>query len=280
MKEPFPYRARKYLCQQVTGRRGGSQHRRLDATDWDILLVLDACRADALREVAHWPIETVTSPASCTPEWLGECVSTGVLDAATVVSGNAQYAKVTDELGATVERYWERHWNDELSTVLPEPILDRVTEIADADAGPAVGHLQQPHWPYVAKLDGSWRLAYDDLGPWADSDGEIDSLQVAMARGHVDVEAASDAYSAAVWSVWDAIAPYLREWLDAGYTTVVTADHGEVFGRARELRLYEHPCGCHVAPLVEVPWVEFRPRTATDAAESVEGRLKALGYAE
>ena len=218
MKEPFPYRARKFLCQQVTGRRGGSQHRRLDATDWDILLVLDACRADALREVAHWPVETVTSPASCTPEWLGECVSSGV--------------------------------------------------------------LQQPHWPYVAKLDGSWRLAYDDLGPWSDSDGEIDSLQVAMARGHVDVEAASDAYSAAVWSVWDAIAPYLREWLDAGYTTVVTADHGEIFGRARELRLYEHPCGCHVDPLVEVPWVEFRPRTATDAAESVEGRLKALGYAE
>lgn len=68
--------------------------------------------------------------------------SSGVLDDSTVVSGNAQYAKVSDELETTIEEYWDRHWNDELLTVLPRPILERVTEISDAGDGPAVAHLQ------------------------------------------------------------------------------------------------------------------------------------------
>lgn len=60
----------------------------------------------------------------------------------------------------------------------------------------------------------------------------------------------------------------------------MTDDHGEIFGQFRELTLYEHPCGCHIEPLVEVPWVEFQPRETAVMAESVEGRLEALRHTE
>lgn len=281
MKERFRYRLQKWLFQQVTGNRGGTQLQRLEATDWDVLVVLDACRPDVLREVTSWPVETVVSPASCTPEWLEVTCAEGLFEGGHVLTGNPQYEDVASRTGAaTIEHHWRTSWNDRLQTTLPEPILDRTSELLETDSAPVIAHLQQPHWPYVARLDGDWELAYDDLGPWPARGGseEIVSLQVAMERGHIDTSLAYSAYRAATESIWETLVPYLSRWLDEGKTAVVTADHGETFGRLRDVGFYEHPCGCHIDPLTTVPWVELAPTTAT-AADGVEERLEALGYA-
>jgi hypothetical protein len=206
-------------------------------------------------------------------------VSTGAFEGSHVLSGNPQYEKIEATTGAaTVERCWESDWDRQRQTVLPEPILDRATEVSEQNR--VVAHLQQPHWPYVAKLDGEWLLAYDDLGPWHGPSGEVDSVQVAMQRGLITVPEARQAYRESVRSVWETLVPYLVRWIERGETVVVTADHGETFGRLQDFLFYEHPCGCHLPPLVNVPWLQFRPAETTETGDDLEDRLRALGYAD
>jgi hypothetical protein len=250
-----------------------------NSKDWDIVVILDACRYDVLNQVSDWPIQRVTSPASCTPEWLKKIENQEVFGDACIVTGNAQYKKVGFD--GEVEPFWKTHWNDQLSTVLPGHILDRTSEIVANGDGPVVAHLQQPHWPYVAKLSDTWQVAYEDTGPWTDGDVEIDALQVAMERGLIDLSAARKAYKASVKSVWNTLVDYLEDWVENSQSVVVTADHGETFGRIRDYRLYEHPCKCHLKPVVTVPWVSLTPQRDPSPDEgTVTDRLKALGYTE
>jgi hypothetical protein len=100
-----------------------------------------------------------------------------------------------------------------------------------------------------------------------------------MERGLVAVEEGRHAYQASVRSVWKALLPYLQQWVADGLTVVVTADHGETFGRFRDRLFYEYPCGCHIRPLVTVPWVQFEPTDRTETGDWLEDRLRALGYA-
>lgn len=275
MKEQFSYRARKWALQQASSDRQATQHARISDTDWDILIILDACSVEALKKLADWPIETVKSPASCTPEWLKKAKEASILDSH-IVSANPQYEKFDIDF----EPYYDSHWNDKLSTVLPEPILDRTSELVTENKS-VIAHLQQPHWPYIAKFDDTWRIAYSNLGPWEIRGNKIDSTQVAMTRGLIDIDKARQAYLASVCSVWSAIVPYVNKWADKSFKTVITADHGEAFGRFRDLKFYEHPCRCHISTLTDVPWVEIGPEEVDSSQDdSVKNRLKALGYAE
>jgi len=268
----------------LTSARGATQLDKLDEIDWDVLVVLDACRADVLGELADWPIGMAVSPAGCTAEWLRTVAASGTFDGAHVVSGNPQYERVDVDLDCdTVEPYWEEKWDQSLQTVRPEPILNRATEVFDGGDRPVVAHLEQPHWPYIAKLGGSWELAYPELGPWT-TDGtsdEIISFQVAMQRGCIDMKQAYSAYRASVASVWSTLVEYIQRWWAADGSIVVTADHGETFGRLRDLKLYEHPCSCHVSSVVTVPWVEFTSKTVSaDRDGTIQEQLEALGYVQ
>lgn len=280
-KEQFFYRLRKWILQYVTSGSAADQHELLADSDCDILVVLDACRLDTCRAVVDWPVAGVTSPASCTPDWLELIESQGLFAGSHILTGNPQYEKF--EMAAdTVENFWDSHWIDSLGTVLPEPILDRASELLGEDTRPIVAHLQQPHWPYVARIGETWQLAYEDTGPWHTSDGSIASTQVSMARGVIDIGHAYRAYRASVRSVWEALVPYLEQWLGAEHSVIVTADHGETFGELRDFTMYEHPCDCHISPLTAVPWIQFSPPedSPEHAETTVSDRLQALGYAE
>lgn len=278
MVESISYRSRKWLLQQLSAGRRADQLEKLSTSEWDIVVILDACRYDILQEVTDWPIERAVSPASCTPEWLQKVEEKGIFDDATIITANAQYEKVG--FSGETESYWRTHWNDSLSSVVPEDVLDRVTDLITSGEGPIVAHLQQPHWPYIAKIGDRWHLAYDNTGPWTDGDDNIESVQVAMERGLVDLQAARRAYRASVSSVWDTLVEYLERWLNNSQSVVVTADHGETFGRLRERGFYEHPCGCHTKPLISVPWISLKPHLDQPITkDSVDARLKALGYA-
>lgn len=281
MIERLDYRVRKKIFQHLTTNKNHRQFDRLQNTDWDLLVVLDACRADTLRLVVDWPVESITSPASCTPEWLQAIAEYGIFNGCHVLSGNPQYERVNSPLGTeTIEPYWESSWDERLQTTLPEPILDRADELIESTSRGIVAHLQQPHWPYIAQLGGTWELAYDNLGPWKLKNEEITSVQVAMQRGLINMEQAISAYKASVASIWNVLADYIGDWIKKEHTVVITADHGELFGRFREFGFYEHPCKCHLSPLITVPWIEFHPQKNNSVVKSVEDRLRALGYSE
>jgi hypothetical protein len=283
--EPFPYRVKKWLLQQASQhRRRYDQHEQLNADDWDIVVVLDACRWDTLRDVAPWPIDASISPASATPGWLAAAEQTEVFEDTYIVSGNVQYNDV--DLGESeLHKIWETDWNARLGTVLPEPVLVKADSLLQRDTHPVVAHVLPPHGPYVAKIGDSWLPAFPNTDIWKRNPGEdhVEKLspQVAMAQGHIDICRARLAYEASVESTYNEVIQYISRWIQQDHTVILTADHGETFGRFRECGFYGHPSRCHISPLVKVPYERFEqaPPPETEA-ETVEEKLAALGYVE
>ncbi len=283
--EPLAYRAWKAVVRRLSRPlAGGDQHDRLDGIDWDVLVVLDACRLDAFRRVADWPVEGCTSPASSTTGWLAAATESGVFEGATVVTSNSRYAE--HDLGLRdLHPLWEEAWVDRLGNVTPEPVLDRVDDLVADGRERVVGHVGPPHAPYVARVDGEWLPVFPEITAWHwDPDREAFeqlSQQAAMASGVVDLDRGVRGYRASVRSVWEVTAKYVARWARAGATVVVTADHGETFGRARDCWLVEHPPGCHVPALTRVPLAVFADGERRGATpSSVEEGLRALGYAD
>lgn len=284
--EPFSYRARKWVVQQISKVAARSdQHERLNAIDWDVLVVLDACRYDTLRSAADWPIGAARSPGSTTGQWLGAAEKTGIFTDTHIVSGNGQYADY-DVGHRGITPVWKTDWNDRYGIVLPEPVFERTDELLNEGERRVVAHILPPHAPYVAKLGDNWFPIFPNIDIWKENRQREDagrarlSQQEAMALGHVDLERAVEGYRASVRSVWDVTKSFVGRWVADGYRVVVTADHGEMFGRARDYWLVEHPYGCHVTPLVKVPFSVFERGTIPDVTpETVEEKLEALGYA-
>jgi len=281
---PLSYRARLWTIQRFSRFTPSStQYERLGDASWDILIVLDACRYDTLAELASWPIDSCRSPASSTSEWLSQMVPAGLFDGTNVVAGNAKYANFEVEC-ESIHHLWDTHWDDRLGIVPPEPTLDRADELARDESAPVVTHVVPPHAPYIGKVGETWLplMPEADLwqakGPEAEEDKQ--SAGMAMAAGAVDVDRARRAYRSSVASTWQTVASYIGEWTADGLDVVVTADHGETFGRLREGGLYAHPTGCHIAPLVRVPFARFTPGTTPETVpSSTEEKLQALGYA-
>ena len=102
-----------------------------------------------------------------------------------------------------------------------------------------------------------------------------------MATGLVDLDRALRGYRASVRSVWEVSNEYIARWVRRGLTVIVTAGHGETFGRARDFWLVEHPSRCHVSPLTRVPFAVFTDGERRGATPDTVGEtLKSLGYTE
>lgn len=284
-QEPLSYRAWKTVLRGLTGAwAGGNQHERLNRIDWDVLLVFDACRLDTLKRVTDWPINSCTSPATTTDEWLAAATDTRIFEGATVASANSIYAE--HDLGVReLHPLWETEWVDRLGNVPPEPVLERVNEIVADGHTPAAGHIGPPHAPYIARVGGEWLPIFPEITEWQwDPDREEFnqlSQQAAMATGLVDLDRAVRGYRASVRSVWEVAKGYVARWARQGLTVLITADHGETFGRARDLWLVEHPSQCYVPPLTRVPFAVFQDGERRGSTpETTEETLKALGYTE
>lgn len=283
--EPLTYRAWKELLRVLTRRwAGGDQHERLNALDWDVLLVLDACRQDVLQQTVDWPIGCCTSPATTTDDWLATATESRIFEGATVATSNSLYADY--ELGLReLHQLWKTEWVDRLGNVPPEPVLARVDDAVADGHLPAVGHVGPPHAPYIARIGGEWLPVFPELTKWhwdpTREEFEQRSQQEAMATGIVDLDRAVRGYRASVRSVWNVAADYVARWARAGLTVVVTADHGETFGRPRDFWLVEHPSGCYVPALTRVPFAVFADgeRRGT-TPETTEETRRALGYTE
>lgn len=284
-EEPLTYRAWKTVLRRLTRPwAGGDQHERLGGIDWDVLLVLDACRWDALRRATDWPIDSCTSPATATDGWLAAAAESRLFEGATVASANSIYDE--HDLGLRdLHLLWRTEWVDRLGNVPPEPVLERVDEFVADGHTPAVGHVGPPHAPYIARVGGEWMPIFPEITEWHwdPSREAFDQLsqQAAMATGVVDTDRAARGYRASVRSVWDVASEYVARWARRGQTVVVTADHGETFGRARDFWLVEHPARCHVPPLTRVPFAVFADgeRRGT-TPETAEETLESLGYVE
>lgn len=276
--------------------------------EWDLLVILDTCRPDALAEVADeydflpTTIPTVWSVGSSTREWVGntftESYAEEIEKTAVVTANTALYYGLRDKEWGVQEPVVRRatDWNmvdndrlllhDKVWDYAPGdpwtglPIPDAVTDRTIAtgrDVGPerCIAHYLAPHVPYrSAALTENRPPTAVERDPWE------------TLRHGADEATVWNRYLDEIRSVLDQVERLLSNY-DAD-RVVITADHGELFGEAG---LYSHPSGIPHPNLRRVPWVQTeatdtgssRSRIGRDRSEEtrdVRDQLAELGYVE
>lgn len=276
--------------------------------EWDALVILDACRVDAMREVADeydfiGSVDSITSVGSSSFEWMNNTFRTryrpqirdtaylsqnsfvsqtfgigGTTGKATLPFEPSRFDVVNREDFAYIEDLWSAEFDEpsewvvdgaRVSRTSPRYTTERAIENGRTlDAERLIVHYMYPHDPYVL-ADGRLQPRFDR----------------ALKSGAATRE-----------EVWEAYLDNLRFVLDEAETllsnldrerVVLTADHGEAFG---EYMFYRHPPACPIPSVRKVPWVETTgvddhtveptapPPSEADRHATTEERLKQLGY--
>jgi hypothetical protein len=248
--------------------------------EWDILVILDTCRVDALEEVAPeydflpTEIDSTRSVGSKTVEWMRKTFTPEYRDEMARTAYVTFNPNSEEELEQSwfqhLDEVWRTDWDAEKGGVPPRPVTDRaITAHRELEPDRLMVHYKQPHTPYplFEKLDPVNELEddrNDRSGPFG-----------ALIEGRVTREELWGAYLDDLRLALDDVA-LLLESVDAE-RVVITADHGECFG------------GVPVPELVPVPWVvtsaertsDYEPETdiePTTDRKDVGEKLRALGY--
>lgn len=274
-KEKLSYRAWKWLWQQSPDLQQPTLLNRIEETDWDLLIILDAARYDILRQIADAVISKEISPASSTPEFLQAAEKRNIFSDCFYLSANPQVNR--HEVGAGTVKHTSHLWDERLQTIPPAPLYNEAAELV-RNGDTVVAHSVQPHYPHICKIDGDIEPVPGGFHP-SETDIQLhDVIQGYLTNRNYPLSDACISYEACLrfaWSEAQSIAQSLRR---EGYSTVVTADHGEAFG---EYGFVEHPVGVSIPPLRRVPWVEFNPnknQPNMTGENSVNNQLQALGY--
>lgn len=277
--------------------------------DWDVLVVLDTCRVDALRmvadEFAFLPpadaIESMWSVGSATIEWLSATFVEEYQDeiAETIyVTGNPQAHRVLAEgirpemdEGLWAPTDWQTVTEDTLTDVVnawqydPHPdapslglLPEELTDVAisthrERRPERMIVHYAEPHHPY-------YHAAWEEDREMVTA--EHDPFVHLRNGGNFDT----------VWENYIELLRFVLEYVERlcaaidASTVAITADHGDAFG---EWGFYSHPFASFIPCIKKVPWVEisangqskYEPAfeiTKTHQQRTVEDQLENLGY--
>lgn len=280
------------------GRRAGRRWnygRNVWDYDWDLLILLDACRADLFSEVApeyDWLPDdpgATYSAASMSREWMERHFTDGYRSETSrtaLLSGNVftQEDWVTPEKFAHFDEVWKHSWDDELGTVPARAVTDatidafRNTQTADR----TIAWYLQPHNPFIG---ADWSDGWDSntIGDWSQH-GK--SVWQRYRDGEIPKHELWDAYKDNLRYALDDV-EILLENVDAE-RVVITSDHANCLG---ERGIFGHPPYVPDPALKRVPWVETsatdqeshvvetREPDANQVSDEASDRLEALGYA-
>jgi len=269
--------------------------------DWDVLLILDTCRVDALNEVAHEydfikTVDSMTSVGSCSPEWIGCTFTEKYIDAiqdTIYISANAfaervlvdrefpdsnrgiswsNWRTVRGRDFLALDQPWKYAPDPPHGHIRPEHLTDRaIANAKEHEPDRMIVHYSQPHAPYTANADAEEReLKEYEQNPrdYLRNDGDYNKVW--------------EAYLDNLRLVLDEVSIILNN-IDAN-TVAISADHGEAFG---EWGIYHHLAGLPHPHLKRVPWVttsasntgDYQPTLSPDSTEkAVEEHLRDLGY--
>ena len=275
--------------------------------EWDALIILDACRVDALREVEDEygfleVDDSITSIGSTSFEWMNHTFDVDYresVERTTYITGNGYTDRVLGNSGDTghaampfgpseydvvkpedfgyLEELWRVDFDDgsewlvgeELTRPHPRYTTDRAIAAGrNVDTDKLIIHYMYPHDPFVLAEDSNLQRPFDSLRSGAVSKGEVWTEYLDHLR-----------------FVLDEIELLLKN-LDAE-NVVITADHGEAFG---EHGFYRHVIGCPLPCMRKVPWAktsgvdtgDYESRApepeSTTQTVTAEKRLGDLGY--
>lgn len=257
-------------------------------SDWDLLIVLDGCRLDLMKEVAgEFPyidhVGRKRSVDTMTREWMKKNFTdefTDEMSNTAFLSGNPHSDWLLDaEDFLLLDEVWKYGWDDELGTLPPRPLTDRAISVARTESPPRmIVHYMQPHYPFIPTPGLDKGIDIDRFGelPWA-------NVWDRLRKGDITEATVWEGYCENLKHVLDDV-ELLLENVDAE-TVVITADHGNAVG---EWGIYGHPIHMPVDAVQLVPWVETSATDnhthepadykARNIRDDVEARLKQLGY--
>jgi hypothetical protein len=259
--------------------------------DWDLLVVLDACRFDALQDVADDfefldEVDSAESVGSYSRSWMERNFTDEYADEmqkTTMVTGNPFTESVLDPMDfERLEEVWRYTWDKDLGTIHPRPLTDTAISLSrEKDLDRMIVHYMQPHAPFTTHPDLQQGPSASN---WADATDK--SVWMRVQEGEVPLKQVREAYYDELRMVLEDVGLLLDN--IGADSVIVTADHGEAMG---EYGIYGHARGVAIDALRVVPWAET---TASDSKQyeptidqkSVEisgdqtERLRDLGYLE
>ncbi|MFC7135279.1 MULTISPECIES: hypothetical protein [Salinibaculum] len=254
--------------------------------DWNVLLVLDACRLDLMQELEpEYPFlqvpDSILSVGATSSTWMRRTFVDGVADEiarTAYVNANPHSELELDPNDfALLDNVWEYAWDENLGTVPARSVTDRaIATWRNCSPDQMLVHYMQPHAPFVNHPELASGVDLDRVGEkWT---GNVwDRLRT----GELSADKVWEAYKANLRYVLDDISLLLDN-IDAE-TVVLTADHGNAFG---EYGFYGHNPTI-VSSVIRVPWYttsaedigEYTPTQERERSEAdLESRLKSLGY--
>lgn len=132
-------------------------------SDWDILIILDACRYDIFQEEVgefmQGDLKPVRSEGANTANFLKNTFDDALEN--TIYVSSSPWVNSTDFGPFEASKYfdkvtdsWAENWNERYGTVLPSDILSEASELIDEENEKRVIiHLMQPHEPYIPFLE-------------------------------------------------------------------------------------------------------------------------------
>lgn len=265
----------------------GSEVRVADE-EWDVLIVLDACRRDLFEETADMDAfdhyETKQSLGSATPEWTRRNFDGQAQTDTVYVTGNPVVSRWVGTAFHHFTETWRDHFDPEIGTVPAEAVTDAALQARrEFPDKRLIVHYLQPHYPFVNDPDMRFtNFNNTDEFEVGEARNGASDIWEAVGLGLVDPADAWTGYRRNLEYVLDALDPLL----DAVQgKVVITSDHGNALGervRPIPMKLYGHPTGMYHPVLREVPWAVLDGETGRTSRrpldEGVEEKLRHLGY--
>lgn len=258
--------------------------------DWDILVIIDACRFDLFQEFAPQhevydkfeSVQSVYSHASSSKEWLTKTFVEGPHDEVR----NTSYITAngfTSEIGQVdfneLKEVWRYGIHPEHHLVTPEPVTDAAVNCyRNTNSDKYIIHYSQPHAPFL-HCSGKYDSAKDEPGA-------TQNVWDGLKEGRYNRTEVWEDYGENLLTVLDHVDALVE---DFSGKIVVSADHGNCLG---EYGIYGHPSHCPVPSVREVPWAvaegngkrKYQP-TDSDRSEfersddeDIKEHLSDLGY--
>lgn len=273
--------------------------------DWDVLLILDTARVDAMEDAASEfdfikNVDSIRSLGSTSSEWIAKTFAKKYYDkisGTVLVSANPHvqhtlydrefpehdkdaffsftaWKTVLPEAFEYIEQPWKFATDKQYDHVFPQDMTERAISLyRDREPDQMVVHYMQPHRPHMAKAHEENReMTPAERNPF-----------LFLKEGGDRETVYSNHVEELKFVLRTGVKPLLDN-IDAE-RVAITADHGDGFG---ENLCYAHIAGDPRKQVRSVPWVEteaedigeFEPELypPESVENSTEQRLEALGY--
>lgn len=275
----------------------------VQSRDWDNLIILDACRYDVFEQIYSefdfdGKLSAKYSSEPMTRKFLQTNFGDDVLHDTVIITGNPnQKRTLDDDQFHAVYHVWDTHWSNEINSVHPKSINKVAREAKEKHPKKRlILWYMQPHKPFI----GPWAAENLGIGPGfkttrklvLNGGHDIDTSNnpyYQLQRGEISDQDIKKAYTENLEIALDYIKGIVRD-LDG--KTVISGDHGELFGERPPLsllRYYEHP-NIITKTSLEIPYLVIEdsrreiksdpPKTTDDIrqGDKIEEKLRHLGY--